>query len=358
MAFLDYEKNENLFVQALKGSALVSTLRNIATERWTVLVPQSVSLEELGIGVVTPEFLKTHTVLFDDASDACSFSTLNGLKGRYNNASGTEAGGGDTEACDSITISIPGEVLVNSTPTPLGPAAADSPLTDTEATTQTIQILRQTELLIDTTDNFTISIHLVSDAVRAKWLTGDSVESIGWFGESTQQPRQTNPMPLKPVAGSATPSPTPSGGVQKSPKKEKEKEKEKEKVVDPPHTAVQRPKQFRFRDFAEKMRGAKELHAELRSFVAKVNASSEISDEALPGAVRDFLANMYEEIKLSTVWKGASEQELDFAQEGVEKYTLTKIFSRTFSTAEDKVMYVKGVEGGRGGGRRVAVNDA
>eukprot|EP01059_Diplonema_ambulator_P025750 TRINITY_DN4284_c0_g2_i1.p1 TRINITY_DN4284_c0_g2~~TRINITY_DN4284_c0_g2_i1.p1 ORF type:complete len:621 (+),score=230.09 TRINITY_DN4284_c0_g2_i1:44-1906(+) len=319
---IDYEKSQNLFVQAMKGTSLGITLRKINEPRWAVLVPQSVILDEMGLAVVSNDFLKTHTVIFNTTGNPSdkTFTTLNGLKGIFISSGSSSDVGGDT-----IVMELPADGLQQSA-TPLGPLPTDqgSPTTPGGTRQQTIQILRQTELEVDTTDGFTIPIYLVSDVIRAKWLTGDPLESIGWHSEKQQEPREGSTAPTHLNIPQPAPTPVPAS---KSPLKPQGS------TPTPPRPG---PPKFRFRDFAEKMRQPKaaDLHKKLKAFVAETK-NNVVPPEDMPEVVQAFLANMFNEIKQNPVWKGASEQELDFAQEGLEKYVLTKIFSKTFGTAED-----------------------
>ena len=359
MSFLEYEKNENLFVQAMKGTSLISMLRNLdAPARWAVLVPQSVILEELGIGVVSKDFLETHTVLFDDtAGEEAGFTTLNGLRGTLDTSS-TEVA---TGKCDSVVVTLPAEAAARpATSTPLGPAASESPLTEEMAelepgaaaatNVQTLHILRHTELLLDATDGFTIPIYLVSDAIRAKWLVGGGIEKLGWFGEQTQQPReavqqsplQPQPQPAPEAEAEAEADAATAAAAQTGSPKSMAVIGDgaaKEEAGAAAAGGEAQRQQFRFRDFHRKLRGDQGLYASLKKFVNKVKVMKEEETTDLPAMVRDFLADMFDAINRSSVWKGATDQELDFAQEGIEKYVLTKIFPQAFSTKEDRAKY-------------------
>eukprot|EP00755_Sulcionema_specki_P020896 Sspe_Gene.12822::Locus_4388_Transcript_1_1_Confidence_1.000_Length_815::g.12822::m.12822 len=215
LTFLEYEKGVNLFVQAMRGTALGATLRKVKATRWAVLVPQSVILEELGLGVVPNEFLKTHTVVFSDDPNNPSFTTLNGLEGSFLK---TRDPSSDDRLCDSVVVNLPvAEATSPSIMAPLGgivlsekdgdddkeeqtegkePESSSPPMKQ-----QTLHILRQSELEIDPTDGFTIPMYLVSDAIRCKWCnTGDPLETAGgWFMDKRQEPRkQGNPL-LAPI---------------------------------------------------------------------------------------------------------------------------------------------------------------
>ena len=332
MGFVEYEKTTNLFVQAMKGTSLGATLRKVNASRWAVMVPQSVILDELGLGVISNDFLRTHTIIFNsvELSDS-SFATLNGIVGHL---AASKSENNDPTVCDNIILEIPADEGGLTTPTPLGPTPVDieSPVTPSSSQ-QVIQILRQTELEIDPTDGFTIPIYLVADAIRAKWVRSDPLESIGWHSEKQQEPRVQSSTPLQPSSSSLPPTPSNSQQVGTSSSSGSRS----------PKSAPKPPPKFRFRDFAEKMRHQKAagIHSKLKHFVAEINTSPTPEDPTeLPKKVQNFLLQMFEEISENPVWKGASAQEMDFAQEGLEKYILTKVFHKTFGTEEDRKRFV------------------
>eukprot|EP00659_Diplonema_papillatum_P019637 gene19637-30259_t len=321
MSFLEYEKSTNLFVQAMKGTSLGATLKTITAARWAVLVPQSVILEELGLGVVSKEFLLTHTVVFNNKTPAdTSFVTLNGLKGEFITTKGDAQS--DGTACDSVIVDLPIEPSMSTT-TPFGPATASAHCSsdDDDDSDHKSDVPSKG-------DGFTIPVYLVADAIRAKWLSSEH-NKLGWYREKRQEPRNAPHPPAK--TGAISPdlyADGTNGGDAKS----------ADGKAAGGSSPAQKPRpKFRFRDFAEKMRNSKaqDLHRMLRTFVADVNGGA-IPAEQLPQRVQDFLAKMSTEIRGNPVWKDGSEQELDFAQEGLEKYVLTKIFNRTFGTDEDR----------------------
>lgn len=54
-------------------------------------------------------------------------------------------------------------------------------------------------------------------------------------------------------------------------------------------------------------------------------------------AVQDFLGNMEAAFRAHPLWSGSSEEELDSAGEGLEKYVMTKLFPRVFASVPEDV---------------------
>jgi hypothetical protein len=87
-------------------------------------------------------------------------------------------------------------------------------------------------------------------------------------------------------------------------------------------------KKFSFQDFVDKMRhkSAVNLVRKIKKFIYEVN-KNEYTEE-LPDSVINFLNDVMTEINEHPQWKNASEQEMDNAREGIEKYVMTKIYSK------------------------------
>lgn len=87
-------------------------------------------------------------------------------------------------------------------------------------------------------------------------------------------------------------------------------------------------KKFSFQDFVDKMRhkSALNLVRKIKKFICDVN-KNEYTDD-LPSRVITFLKDVMQEISEHSQWKNASEQEMDNAREGIEKYVMTKIYSK------------------------------
>ncbi|KAK3230760.1 hypothetical protein Dsin_002641 [Dipteronia sinensis] len=91
-------------------------------------------------------------------------------------------------------------------------------------------------------------------------------------------------------------------------------------------------------DFLERMRqpSAADFVKSIKSFIVSFsnNAPDPERDSA---AVQEFLANMEAAFRAHPLWAGCSEEELDSAGEGLEKYVMTKLFTRVFASLPDDV---------------------
>ncbi|XP_061350496.1 vacuolar protein sorting-associated protein 9A-like [Gastrolobium bilobum] len=91
-------------------------------------------------------------------------------------------------------------------------------------------------------------------------------------------------------------------------------------------------------DFLERMRqpSAADFVKAIKSFIVSFsnNAPDPERDSA---AVQEFLANMEAAFKAHPLWSGCSEEELESAGEGLEKYVMTKLFARVFASLPDDV---------------------
>ncbi|GAB2236100.1 hypothetical protein Droror1_Dr00027835 [Drosera rotundifolia] len=91
-------------------------------------------------------------------------------------------------------------------------------------------------------------------------------------------------------------------------------------------------------DFLERMRqpSAAEFVKAIKSFIVSFsnNAPDPERDSA---AVQQFLANMEAAFRAHPLWAGCSEEELESAGEGLEKYVMTKLFTRCFASLPDDV---------------------
>ncbi|XXG60881.1 hypothetical protein AAC387_Pa04g2684 [Persea americana] len=91
-------------------------------------------------------------------------------------------------------------------------------------------------------------------------------------------------------------------------------------------------------DFLERMRhpSAAEFVKSIKSFI--VSFSNHAPDpERDSAAVQEFLANMERAFRAHSLWAGCSEEELDSAGEGLEKYVMTKLFTRAFASLPEDV---------------------
>ncbi|OMO84876.1 Vacuolar sorting protein 9 [Corchorus olitorius] len=93
-------------------------------------------------------------------------------------------------------------------------------------------------------------------------------------------------------------------------------------------------------DFLERMRqpSAADFVKSIKSFIVSFsnNAPDPERDSA---AVQGFLANMEAAFRAHPLWAGCSEEELDSAGEGLEKYVMTKLFTRVFASVPDDVKH-------------------
>nr|QGT31829.1 vacuolar sorting protein 9 [Petunia x hybrida] len=91
-------------------------------------------------------------------------------------------------------------------------------------------------------------------------------------------------------------------------------------------------------DFLERMRhpSASDFVKSIKSFIVSFlnNAPDAERDSA---AVQEFLGNMETAFRAHSLWAGCSEEELESAGEGLEKYVMTKLFTRTFASYPEDV---------------------
>lgn len=91
-------------------------------------------------------------------------------------------------------------------------------------------------------------------------------------------------------------------------------------------------------DFLERMRhpSAAPFVKDIKSFIVSFmnNAPDGERDSA---AVQEFLGNMETAFRAHTLWAGSSEEELESAGEGLEKYVMTKLFPRVFASLPEDV---------------------
>ncbi|RVX22409.1 Vacuolar protein sorting-associated protein 9A [Vitis vinifera] len=89
-------------------------------------------------------------------------------------------------------------------------------------------------------------------------------------------------------------------------------------------------------DFLERMRqpSAADFVKAIKSFIVSFsnNAPDPERDSA---AVQEFLANMEMAFRAHPLWAGCSEEELESAGEGLEKYVMTKLYTRVFASVPD-----------------------
>ncbi|XP_052149117.1 vacuolar protein sorting-associated protein 9A [Oryza glaberrima] len=91
-------------------------------------------------------------------------------------------------------------------------------------------------------------------------------------------------------------------------------------------------------DFLERMRqpSAADFVKSIKGFI--VTFSNRAPDpEHDSAAVQEFLENMEGAFRAHTPWAGSSEEELESAGEGLEKYVMTKLFNRVFASVPEDV---------------------
>ncbi|WCJ44570.1 Vacuolar sorting protein 9 (VPS9) domain [Euphorbia peplus] len=91
-------------------------------------------------------------------------------------------------------------------------------------------------------------------------------------------------------------------------------------------------------DFLERMRqpSAADFVKSIKSFIVSFSNNGP-DPERDSAVVQEFLANMEAAFKAHQLWAGCSEEELDSAGEGLEKYVMTKLFTRVFASLPDDV---------------------
>ncbi|XP_073290110.1 vacuolar protein sorting-associated protein 9A-like [Primulina huaijiensis] len=91
-------------------------------------------------------------------------------------------------------------------------------------------------------------------------------------------------------------------------------------------------------DFLERMRhpSAAEFVKAIKSFIVSFlnNAPDAERDSA---SVQEFLSNMEAAFRAHSLWAGSSEEELESAGEGLEKYVMTKLFTRVYASVPEDV---------------------
>ncbi|KAJ0976025.1 hypothetical protein J5N97_017990 [Dioscorea zingiberensis] len=93
-------------------------------------------------------------------------------------------------------------------------------------------------------------------------------------------------------------------------------------------------------DFLDRMRhpSAADFVKSIKSFI--VSFSNKAPDpEKDSAAVQEFLSNMEGAFRVHMLWAGSSEEELESAGEGLEKYIMTKLFNRAFASLPEDVKH-------------------
>ncbi|XP_071711148.1 vacuolar protein sorting-associated protein 9A-like [Rutidosis leptorrhynchoides] len=91
-------------------------------------------------------------------------------------------------------------------------------------------------------------------------------------------------------------------------------------------------------DFLDRMRqpSATDFVRSIKKFI--VSLSNTIPDpEKDSASIQEFYGNMDTAFRVHPLWAGRTEEELDSASEGLEKYIMTKLYTRVFATHQDDV---------------------
>ncbi|KAJ6762212.1 RAB GDP/GTP EXCHANGE FACTOR [Salix koriyanagi] len=93
-----------------------------------------------------------------------------------------------------------------------------------------------------------------------------------------------------------------------------------------------------FYDFLDKMRNPASLNLvkSIKSFIVSFQFSS-ANPENDSERVQEFFSTMEAAIMEHPLWAGATDDEFDCSMEGLEKYIMTKLFSRTFAISPEDV---------------------
>ncbi|XP_052190743.1 vacuolar protein sorting-associated protein 9A-like [Diospyros lotus] len=91
-------------------------------------------------------------------------------------------------------------------------------------------------------------------------------------------------------------------------------------------------------DFLERMRqpSAADFVKAIKSFIVSF-ANNSPDPERDSAAVQEFLSNMEAAFGAHSLWAGCSEEELESAGEGLEKYVMTKLYTRVYASLPDDV---------------------
>ncbi|XP_043697917.1 vacuolar protein sorting-associated protein 9A-like [Telopea speciosissima] len=91
-----------------------------------------------------------------------------------------------------------------------------------------------------------------------------------------------------------------------------------------------------FYDFLDRMRhpASVDLVRSIKSFIVSFSFHA-VNSENDGKRLQDFLSTMETSIRDHPLWSGASEEEIDCAIEGLEKYVMTKLYARTFASSQE-----------------------
>ncbi|MCO5614860.1 hypothetical protein L7F22_069145 [Adiantum nelumboides] len=93
-----------------------------------------------------------------------------------------------------------------------------------------------------------------------------------------------------------------------------------------------------FHDFLDRMRNpaAADLVRSIKSFIIEISTRPP-NPENDSKSVQEFITTMEGTFKGHPLWAGATPEELENAGEGLEKYLMTKLYSRTFASVPEEV---------------------
>lgn len=91
-------------------------------------------------------------------------------------------------------------------------------------------------------------------------------------------------------------------------------------------------------DFLERMKhpSAADFVKSIKSFIVSFSNRAP-NPEKDSASLQEFLSNMEVAFKAHPLWAGRSEEELDSAGEGLEKYVMTKLYNRAFASMPEEV---------------------
>ncbi|KAI4388741.1 hypothetical protein MLD38_001045 [Melastoma candidum] len=104
----------------------------------------------------------------------------------------------------------------------------------------------------------------------------------------------------------------------------------------PPPSPTSSSSSVSFYDFLDRMRNpaSLDLVRSIKSFIVSFSFYPANPDND-GKKVQDFFCSMESALRDHPLWAGATDDEIDRAMEGLEKYVMTKLFSRTFASSPD-----------------------
>ncbi|KAL0489397.1 vacuolar protein sorting protein VPS9 [Acrasis kona] len=358
---LEYEKDHNRLIIALRESKEHgSIMKFLKDKNATILVPhdQSMVLPENRMNV---EFVQTH-VIHANPEDGLHWTSMNGVKGCFSE---------NYEVLSVLSGPPRGKDLMHF----FENESAYLTKSDKKVEIKRIHVLRDSDIDINGT---TYRIVLISEPIEYEgcdW-SGPSLSAVTtpstlrtMFSSGPSTPVNTAHEEDPPLASSSSYSTLKRSSSTLSVSSLAGSESDATDISCPPinFSSTKRPanalinelinmhnipdnklfsenertqdksKKFSFQDFVYKMRhkSAIGLVRKIKKFIFEINRDPYTDD--VPNKVVSFLDEIAKEMSVHIQWKGAKEQELDNAREGIEKYVMTKIYSKVFSpTAQDQ----------------------